>query len=232
MEPRSKCKEKQEFETTLDDLYGSTEKKDEEAMKDATICFDGDSDWVQSYIIKGCALIANKKFFNFLDNNIGKIINLKSPVIEKTIYNSCLIKKKFVEEDEKEKGLRKVLNLGHTFAHAYESSFNYSRNLNHGEAVLLGIMTAIKFSFDIKLIKKKDFDLIEKHLQKSEIRIQLNKFFSNKDVEKIVNFMKTDKKNTSKKINLVLLKKISKPVYNINFDHIKLKAFLRRELNN
>ena len=51
-------------------------------------------------------------------------------------------------------------------------------------------------------------------------------------MEKIVNFMKTDKKNTSKKINLVLLKKISKPVYNINFDHIKLKAFLRRELNN
>merc|ERR1711998_320108 len=37
-------------------------KKDEEAMKDATICFDGDSDWVQSYIIKGCALIANKKY--------------------------------------------------------------------------------------------------------------------------------------------------------------------------
>ena len=84
----------------------------------------------------------------------------------------------------------------------------------------------------LKLIKKKDFDLIEKHLQKSEIRIQLNKFFANKDVDKIVNFMKTDKKNTSKKINLVLLKKISKPIYNINFDHIKLKAFLRRELNN
>ena len=178
------------------------------------------------------SLIANKKFFNFLDNNIGKIINLKSPVIEKTIYKSCLIKKKFVEKDEKEKGLRKVLNLGHTFAHAYESSFNYSRNLNHGEAVLLGIMTAIKFSFDIKLIKKKDFDLIKKHLQKSEIKIQLNKFFSNRDVVKIINFMKTDKKNTSKKINLVLLKKISNPVYNLNFDHVKLKAFLRRELNN
>ena len=74
--------------------------------------------------------------------------------------------------------------------------------------------------------------MIKKHLQKSEIKIQLKKFFSNRDLEKIINFMKTDKKNTSKKINLVLLKKISKPVYNINFDHIKLKAFLRRELNN
>ena len=74
--------------------------------------------------------------------------------------------------------------------------------------------------------------MIKKHLQKSEIKIKLNKFFSNRDVEKIINFMKTDKKNTSKKINLVLLKKISNPVYNLNFDHVKLKAFLRRELNN
>ena len=178
------------------------------------------------------SLIANRKFFSFLDNNIAKIITLKSPAIEKSIYKSCLIKKKFVEKDEKEKGLRKVLNLGHTFAHAYESSFNYSKNLNHGEAVLLGIMTAIKFSFHIKLIKKKDFDLIKKHLQKPEINIQLNKFFSNRDVSKIINFMKTDKKNTSKKINLVLLRHISKPIYNKNFDHIKIKAFLRRELYN
>ena len=178
------------------------------------------------------SLIANKKFFSFLDNNVGEIISLKSPAIEKSIYKSCLIKKKFVEKDEKEKGLRKVLNLGHTFAHAYESSYNYSQNLNHGEAVLLGIMTAIKFSFDVKLIKKKDFDLIKKHLEKSEIKLQLNKFFSTENVPKIINFMKTDKKNTSKKINLVLLKSISKPVYNINFDHLKLKAFLTRELNN
>ena len=178
------------------------------------------------------SLIANKNFFSFLDNNIRKIIALKSSAIEKSIYKSCLIKKKFVEKDEKEKGLRKVLNLGHTFAHAYESSFNYSQNLNHGEAVLLGIMTAIKFSLHIKLIKKKDFDLIKKHLERPEINIQLSKFFSNRDVSKIINFMKTDKKNTSKKINLVLLRSISKPIYNTNFNHIKIKAFLRRELYN
>ena len=178
------------------------------------------------------SIIGNKKFYNFLNNHKNKILNLTSPFLEKAIYESCKIKKAIVEKDEKEKGLRKVLNLGHTFAHAYESSFNYSQNLNHGEAVLLGIMTAIKFSLHIKLIKKKDFDLIKKHLERPEINIQLSKFFSNRDVSKIINFMKTDKKNTSKKINLVLLRSISKPIYNTNFDHIKIKAFLKRELYN
>ena len=60
-------------------------------------------------------------------------------------------------------------------------------------------MTAIKFSFHIKLIKKKDFDLIKKHLERPEINIQLSKFFSNRDVSKIINFMKTDKKIHQKK---------------------------------
>ncbi|WP_435149035.1 3-dehydroquinate synthase [Candidatus Pelagibacter bacterium nBUS_32] len=69
------------------------------------------------------SLIANKKFFNFLNRNYKKIIYLKSPFIEKAIFESCKIKKNIVEKDEKEKNLRKILNFGHTFAHAYESFF-------------------------------------------------------------------------------------------------------------
>ena len=53
------------------------------------------------------------------------------------------IKKNVVEKDEKEKGLRKILNFGHTFAHAYEATLGYSKKLNHGEAVILGIKTAL-----------------------------------------------------------------------------------------
>ena len=60
------------------------------------------------------SIIANKKFYNFLNKNYKKIFNLSSPFIEKTIYESCKIKKKVVEKDEKEKGLRKILNFGHT----------------------------------------------------------------------------------------------------------------------
>ena len=85
----------------------------------------------------------------------ANIFNLSSPFIEKTIQESCKIKKEVVEKDEKEKGLRKTLNFGHTFAHAYEATLGYSKKLNHGEAVILGMNTALKFSFRNKLSEKK-----------------------------------------------------------------------------
>ena len=51
-----------------------------------------------------------------------------------------------VEKDEKEKRIRKILNFGHTFAHAYEATLGYSNKLNHGEAVILGIKTSLRLS--------------------------------------------------------------------------------------
>ena len=68
------------------------------------------------------SLIDSKKNFIFLDKNFNKILNLKGNFIINAILNSCLLKKKIIEKDEKEKNLRKSLNLGHTFAHAYEAS--------------------------------------------------------------------------------------------------------------
>ena len=109
------------------------------------------------------AIIADRKFFSFLDKNGSKVLTLKSPYIENTIYQSCSIKKKVVEIDEKEMDVRKILNFGHTFAHAYEATLGYSKTLNHGEAVILGIRTAAKFSLLNKILNDKEFLLIENH---------------------------------------------------------------------
>ena len=75
------------------------------------------------------AIIANIKFCKYLNKNFSNIIELKSPFIEKSIFESCKIKKIVVEKDEKETGLRKILNFGHTFAHAFEASLGYSNKL-------------------------------------------------------------------------------------------------------
>ena len=176
------------------------------------------------------ALIADKKFFTFLHKNSSKILDLKSPLIEKVIYQSCLIKKKVVETDEKEIGIRKILNLGHTFAHAYEATLGYSKKLNHGEAVILGIRTAAKFSLANKILNIKDFELIEEHLNKLNLPRNINKFFTIKDINKILSFMKKDKKNNTNKLNLVLLKKIGLPIYKLEFESKKVRLFLRKEL--
>ena len=178
------------------------------------------------------SLILNKKFFLFLNNNAKKIINLESPFIQKAIKESCLIKKSVIQKDEIEKDLRKILNFGHTFAHAYEASLKYSKKLNHGEAVLLGIMSASKFSYNNNLLSKNDFKLIQNHLVNYKLPINLKKFFISKDVKKILSFIEKDKKNSDKKINLVLLKKIGKPVYNLKFNYKKLHSFLKKELIN
>ncbi len=176
------------------------------------------------------ALIADRKFFFFLEKNGSKILNLESPFIEKSIYKSCVIKRKVVESDEKEMGVRKILNFGHTFAHAYEATLKYSKKLNHGEAVILGIRTAAKFSLLTKIMKKKEFFIIENHLNKMGLPRDIKKKFSIKNLNKILSFMKKDKKNNTKKINLVLLKNISSPLYKLQFSEKKIFSFLKNEL--
>jgi 3-dehydroquinate synthase len=178
------------------------------------------------------SLIANKKFNSFLNLNGSKILNLQTPYIEKSIYQSCLIKKKIIEIDEKENGLRKILNFGHTFAHAYEATMGYSKKLNHGEAVILGIASASHFSNMSKFLKKNDFNSIINNLTKLNLPNDINKFFTKKSLNKIISFMKKDKKNNSNKINLVLLKKIGKPVFNLSFDEQKIFLFMKKKLFN
>ena len=76
----------------------------------------------------------------------------------------------------------------------------------------------------------KEFNLIENHLNKLNLPKKINKFFSTKDLNKILSFMKKDKKNITNKLNLVLLKKIGSPIYKLQFDEKKINLFLRKEL--
>ena len=178
------------------------------------------------------SIIADRKFFNFLEKNSSKILNLSSPFIEKAIYQSCKIKKQVVEKDEKENNLRKILNFGHTFAHAYEATLGYSKRLNHGEAVILGMKTALNFSLQINLLKKSDYSSIINHIVKTKLPSSISKFFQIKDLNKILSFMIKDKKNNSDSINLVLLRKIGKPLINKTFKKKRLSLFLKNELRN
>ena len=172
------------------------------------------------------SIIGSRKFYDFLNNNKTKILNLTSPFLEKSIYESCKIKKAVVEKDEKEKGLRKILNFGHSFAHAYEATLGFSIKLNHGEAVILGMKTALDFSLKTKLMNQKDYYSIINHIDNSDLPSSVSKFFNQKDTKKILSFMAKDKKNRSNKINLVLLKKIGTPIINKEYSKKKLSLFL------
>ena len=103
-----------------------------------------------------------------------------------------------------------ILNFGHTFAHSFESAKNFSKKLNHGEAVLLGMMVASELSNKKKKLSFKDLLLIKKHYINLKLPMLITKIFKKNEVKKIINFMKKDKKNIDEKINLILLKKIGK----------------------
>ena len=178
------------------------------------------------------SLIMNKKFFSYLDKNAENILKLKKPFLEKAIFQSCLIKKKIIEKDESEKNIRQILNFGHTFAHAFEATNNYSKKLNHGEAVLLGIICAVNFAHKNNSIKKNDYKKIVHHYKKLNLPISIKKIFSKQNPKKILSFMKKDKKNNNTNINLVLLNKIGNANYNRQITYTKINKFLKEELVN
>ena len=178
------------------------------------------------------SLISDKKFFLFLDKNVQNILKLKSPFIEKAIFESCKIKRSIVQKDEKENNLRKALNFGHTFAHAYEASMTFSKKLNHGEAVILGIYSSLRFSLENRLTNLYDFNLIIKHFNNAKLSYNVNKYFSKINTKKIISYMRNDKKNDSEKINLVILKKIGSIELKKRFSEKKIRLFMREKLIN
>ena len=95
-------------------------------------------------------IINDIKFFNWLNKNSKKILTLDNKILTEAIYKSIIIKRKYVLKDEKENlkniNSRAILNFGHTFGHVIEQTNDYKTNLNHGEAVAIGMVMASKLS--------------------------------------------------------------------------------------
>ena len=157
------------------------------------------------------ALICDKKFFNWLEINTKKIIEKRDAgAINSAIVKSCKIKISFVEKDEIEKGNRAILNFGHTFAHGIEAANQFSKKVNHGEAVLIGMFLATKLSRQKKICSSSTLEKIMKFYEKNNLQDRFKKFNFNNNLDKIIMHMKNDKKNKDSKINLILLKNIGK----------------------
>jgi len=172
------------------------------------------------------SLILNQKFFLWLFKNANKIISKKNnKYLINAIVKSCKIKNQIVSKDEKEKNLRMILNFGHTFAHGFERAKNFSKKLNHGEAVLLGMFVASELSNAKKILPFKDLQIIKKHYFNLKLPYKVNSIFKRNEINKILYFMKKDKKNTDEKINLILLNKIGKTTkpkqYSLSSNEIK-----------
>ncbi len=157
------------------------------------------------------SLIHDRKFFNLLSKNAESILQkFDFEIIRTVITKSCKIKLHFVNQDEREKNKRMILNFGHTFAHGIEAANNYSRKINHGEAVLMGMVLATRLSLRKRICSQDTLDKIENLYRINNLPKNLKRFFSKKRLNRIVDFMTFDKKNYDNKINLILLKRIGR----------------------
>jgi 3-dehydroquinate synthase len=165
-------------------------------------------EWLSGFaeVIKH-ALISEYEFYGWLKAHIHHMTDLKGEQLSYAIEKGILVKAKIVAEDETEKGVRAFLNFGHTLGHAIEAALGYGK-ITHGEAVVIGMVFALKLSQNIHQLK---FDLggfckwLEQLGYKTSIPASLTP-------EILLEKMKKDKKNKGNSIWMVLLKEVGAPI--------------------
>jgi len=174
-------------------------------------------------------LIFDKNFFEFLSENLNDLVLLKNmESLEMVIEHCCGIKAHVVAADERESGLRRILNFGHTVGHAIEAITKYTY-LRHGEAVVLGMRTMNWLSQKLELLSKDEFDQIDNFLQ----RMKLPPTLPDLDPKTILQKTYHDKKVTDGVLNLVLLKEIGQAVIRNDVDEKSILAaldYLRKQI--
>ena len=153
-------------------------------------------------------LLGDRAFFDWLDENGQDVLALKPEAISKAIAVSCKTKARIVAADERERGERALLNLGHTFAHALELEASYSGELLHGEAVSAGMEMAFEFSAAQGLCAAKDVTALKRHLEKTHLTsiTDVSKLLQNP--EALISHMDQDKKNEGGALTLILARSI------------------------
>lgn len=167
-------------------------------------------------------LIRDADFFDWLELNMTKLMNLDSEAIAHAIYRSCQNKAEVVAADERETGERALLNLGHTFGHAIENGMGYGVWL-HGEAVAAGTMLAAQLSEKLNWLTAAEVQRIEAILKAARLPLAPPKF----SVEKYLELMQLDKKVADGKIRLVLQRAIGKAIITGDYDQDKLQQTIK-----
>ena len=151
-------------------------------------------------------IIEDEDYFNWLEENINQISKLEEPIMCEAIKRSVEIKSNIVSQDEKESGIRAILNFGHTFGHGIELVGKY-KEYNHGEAVALGILSAAKLSQMTEDLSSECVERIYSVFNKAGIRTTTLQEINPED---LYSAMQSDKKKQGKDLNFIVLEKIGK----------------------
>lgn len=153
------------------------------------------------------ACMASEDMFEFLEENMGDIMSFSQFACEYIAENNCQIKYKVVMQDERESGLREILNLGHTVGRAIETVSDYK--LLHGEAVAIGLVAQALLSESLGYMTEEQVGRVVGLLEKAGLPTSIPSYI---DREELVQKLYTDKKVRSGKLRFVLQKGIGEVV--------------------
>ncbi len=167
-------------------------------------------------------LIRDRSFFGWLEANIDALLGRDPQALADAIYRSCQNKAEVVAADEREAGLRAILNLGHTFGHAIETGMGYGTWL-HGEAIAAGMVLAADLSRRLGWLGAADVARIEQLVRRARLPVRAPATLTN---ERFLELMAVDKKVQDGRLRLVLLKSIGEAVVTDEFPGEHLAATL------
>jgi 3-dehydroquinate synthase len=146
--------------------------------------------------------IRNADLFSYIESNLDRILDYDDEALETIVHRSVEIKAEVVEKDERDLGLRNILNYGHTIGHAVETVSDF--HVSHGRAVAIGMVVAAEISKRIGLLDKSDVARLEELLTRAGLLVSIPKM----EVDRLIETMHHDKKIVGGKIKFVLLEAI------------------------
>ena len=169
-------------------------------------------------------VIWDASFFEYLDRKREKILALNPDVLSQIIQRSCEIKAEVVSKDEREGGLRAILNFGHTVGHAIETAENYT--MRHGEAVAIGMVYASKLAHNTGLCNASVPERVEKLIKSYGLPTSLSALSRKPSVTELMDTMRIDKKAEGGKVRFVLPKKIGEVVVTGEWEEQQLQELI------
>jgi 3-dehydroquinate synthase len=170
-----------------------------------------------------CGAIRSKPLLRYLDQKLPKILNCEVAALQHAIIAAARIKADVVASDERENGLRMILNYGHTVGHAFEAATDY-RRFKHGEGVAWGMIAAIAYGRELGLLQSKDAEWMAGLIH----RVGPLPALEGISLAKSWSALTRDKKFRSGNIRMIFLRRLGEAEIRTNIDSASLKEFLKR----
>ncbi len=175
-------------------------------------------------------LIDDAPFFNWLEAEGDQVLGGSEPAMAKAIYTSCASKARIVAADEREGGVRALLNLGHTFGHALEAECGYGGELVHGEAVAIGMMMACRLSEKMGQLSADVTQRVEALLGHSGLPVSPRDVRASWDAVALCKHLYADKKTESGALTFITLRGIGQAVVSKNVDVALARAVIEESI--